>query len=224
MQNNSEKVKLADVINNFIQRNRKIIISVVIIMAIMFTGTIVFLSVRDSVNKKAISEIEELSRNYESLKFIVNEEEYFDDINTLLADLHTFANKTSGYAGAKAWSIIAHIQAARKLWQQAEEAFVNAARVGSKTYLAPISLFNAAAAAEEQGKLEQAIELLQQSLEQRFEFPAAPRAQFSIGRLNEELGNFQAAIESYRAVQINWPEMPTWQQLARSRITAIEIR
>ncbi|MDR0320267.1 MAG: tetratricopeptide repeat protein, partial [Treponema sp.] len=133
-------------------------------------------------------------------------------------------HKTGGYAGSKAWSIIAQIHSRKEEWQQAEETWLKAAHKGARTYLGPIALFNAAAAAEEQGKLEQAIELLEQCLAHKFEFPAAPRAQFSIGRLNEQLGNTGAAMEAYRIVLINWADMPVWQQLARSRITALEIQ
>jgi tetratricopeptide (TPR) repeat protein len=219
-----EKVSLKDQINDFIQRNRKVIFTITVIVVILFFGTVLFLVVKDNIDKAAIAEIEVLNRRYQELRFNVNEEFFADEISSLLADLEVIGRKRSGYAGGKAWITIAAVHAARHEWEQAEEAYLNAARKGARTYLGPVALFNAAAAAEEQGKYELAIELLEQCLAHRFEFPAAPRAQFSIGRLNEQIGNFTAAAESYRAVLVNWPNLPVWQQMARSRITAIEIR
>jgi len=222
MQNVNEKLNLGDKITEFVQRNRRVILFLVSAVFVLIVGLIVFLSLQDVFRKRAISEVEELNRRFEDIRFFASDENA--DMRTLLADLDSFAKNRRGYAGSKAWSIIAQIHSSEENWQKAEEAWLNAAKAGDKTYLAPISLFNAAAAAEEQGKLEEAIELLQKSIDHRFEFPAAPRAQFSIGRLYEQLNNYPAAIEAYRAVLINWHNIPVWQHLARSRITAIEIR
>ena len=53
-------------------------------------------------------------------------------------------------------------------------------------------------------------------------FPEAPHAQFAVGRLNEALNNRQGAIEAYRLVLANWPDVSIWASLARSRIIALE--
>lgn len=87
-----------------------------------------------------------------------------------------------------------------------------------------MALFNAAVAAEEQGKYEEAIGYLQKCVNHPFEFPSAPRAQFNIGRLYEKTGDNVSAVEAYRAVMINWPDMPVWQHFARTAIIAIEVK
>jgi len=224
MQNENEKLNLADKINDFVQRNRKIIFIITGAVFIFLAGLIVFISLQDVFNKRAISEIEELSRRFDDLRYMSLDDHYSSDMQTLLSDLNDFAKKRKGYAGSKAWSIIGFIHSDKKEWQYAESAWLNAAKTGDKTYLGPLSLFNAAAAAEEQGKYNEAIDLLKKSVEHKFEFPAAPRAQFSIGRLYEKLNNYSAAIEAYRVILINWQDMPVWQHLARSRITELEIR
>jgi len=215
---------LGEKINGFIQRNRRGIILSASAVFILVAGLVVFLSLRDVLGKKAIAEVEELNRRFDEIRFLVGDENYASDIETLLEDVNAFVKNKNGIAGSKAWSIIAQIHSGRNDWQQAESAWLNAAKAGDKTYMGPISLFNAAAAAEEQGKFELAIELLEKSVAHPFEFPAAPHAQFSIGRLYEQIDNYPAAIEAYRAVLINWQDIPVWQHLARSRITAIEIR
>jgi tetratricopeptide (TPR) repeat protein len=222
MQN--ENINIGDKVNEFIQRNRKVIFTTVGLLVFLFIGLIVFLSLQDISRKKAISEVEELNRRYEDLRFLVGDDYYTADFEALLADLNAFANNKGGFSGSRAWSIIALIHSGREEWPQAENAWLNAARAGTRTYLGPLSLFNAAVAAEEQGKLHEAIELLERCLAHPFEFPAAARAQFAIGRLYEELNDYPAAIEAYRAVLINWQDIPVWQHLARSKIIAIEVK
>jgi len=221
MQNN-ENQSAAEKINNFITNNRKAIFTVIFIIIAAFVVLIAYFSITDSINKKAIIALDELNGKFDELK-LDNEEDYnAPEVETLLAEIKKFAEKTNGFAGTKAWAIIGQIYSGRKDWVNAQEAWLSAAKKGNKTYLAPIALFNAAAAAEEQGNLEQAIGLLEQSVAHKFEFPAAARAQFSIGRLHETLGNKTAAVEAYRVILSKWPELPVWQNLARSRIAVIE--
>jgi len=216
----NEKANAGEKINDFFRKNRKGIFTSVCLVLFLIVAFVAFLAVNEHTQKKAINEVEQLNGRYAEISDINDEQE---TVAVLLDDLYKFAKNKRGFAGSRAWTIIARIYSERNEWQQAQEAWLNAAKAGEKTYLAPIAFFNAAAAAEEQGKPEQAIELLQNSLSCSFEFPAAPRAQFSIGRLNEKLENYPAALEAYRAVLIKWPQMPVWQNLARSRIAAIEI-
>jgi len=88
--------------------------------------------------------------------------------------------------------------------------------------LAPIAFFNAGAAAEEQGKTEEAIAYYTNSLSSSADFPDAPRAQFAVGRLRESLHETDAAIEAYRAVISGWSYDQVWTSLAHSRIIALE--
>jgi tetratricopeptide (TPR) repeat protein len=221
MQN--EEVNLNEKINEFVRKNRKpIFVSLGLLLAV-FAGTVAFFSLTDFFRKKAISEVEELNRRYESLRFTITEESASTDTTSLLADLDAFAKKTSGYAGARAWAIIAGIHGDKKEWAQCETAWRGAAKTAGKTYLAPIAFFNAAVAAEEQGKNEEAVELYTQSISQAAAFPAAAHAQFAIGRLKETLNDKPAALEAYRAVLANWPDDSTWANFAQNRIIALEL-
>jgi len=223
MQNN-ENDNIGEKINDFIRNHRKAIFITVGILLILFIGLITFLSVSDALNKKATAAVDELYGRYNDLSLNNDEDFYAEDLENLLADLKTFAQKNKGFAGSRAWAIIGQIYSGRKDWSLAQDAWLSAAKVGNNTYLAPIALFNAAAAAEEQGNLEQAVDLLKQCVAHKFEFPAAPRAQFSIGRLYETIGDPMSAVEAYRDVIIKWPEMPIWHNLARSRLAVIEVK
>jgi len=221
MQNEDISSTISDKIIDFLQKNRKNILICAGVIAFLFVGLVVFISLQDVFNKKALLEIDELTSRFDEIRFLMSDDAYAADLDKLLADLDVFVKNKNGYPASKAWSIIAQIHSSRKDWQKSKDAWLNAAKKGNKTYLAPISLFNAAAAAEEEGNIEQAIELLGNCIAHPFEFPAAPRAQFMIGRLYEKQNNYPAAIEAYRAVLTNWKDIPIWPQLARSRITAI---
>jgi tetratricopeptide (TPR) repeat protein len=220
---NNEKLSLVERINAFTQKNRKpIFISLGSIVALLVILVAVF-SLTDLFRKKAISRAEEFNRRYEELRFSINEESSAENVKTLLEELTSFAEKSSGYAGGRAWSIIAAIYADKKEWAESEKAWTSAAKAAAKTYLAPAAYFNAGAAAEEQGKTGEAITLYTQSVsDSRVVFPGAARAQFSIGRLQESLNDTAAALDAYRAVISGWPADAVWTSLAHSRIIALE--
>jgi tetratricopeptide (TPR) repeat protein len=230
MQNNNENENKGDKINAFIQRNRKIIFMSLGIIVFLLAGSVAVLAISDVLRKKAIADIGELTKRYDTLHqgitddFSNDDESKAPDTEALLEDLNNFAKGKSGYAGGKAWSIIAQIHRDKKEWPQAEDAWLNAAKASIKTYLGPVSLYNAAIAAEEQGKKKQAIEHFEKSLSVPVEFPAAPHAQFAVGRLYEEMDDFPAAIEAYRLVLNKWPNITTWVNMANSRIIALETR
>jgi tetratricopeptide (TPR) repeat protein len=224
MQNESTHTEDGDKISEFVKRNRKGIYITFGLIIFLFVGAIVYLSLSSYLQKKATAEAEELNGKYADLRLLLKDENYNDDVNALLEKLNVFVKGKRGYPGARGWTIIAQIYSGKEDWPKAEEAWRNAAKTGVKTYLAPAAFFNAAAAAENQGRIEEAIELLEKCVTYKFDFPAAPRAQFSIGRLNEQLGNIPEAVAAYRAILSNeqWSKIETWANLAQSRIITIE--
>jgi tetratricopeptide (TPR) repeat protein len=219
----TETLSLDAGINEFVRKYRKPIVISLGVLVLLLAGTVASLSLVDVFRKKAISAAEEFNRRYEALRFSLTDESKASEVEALLAELNVFAPKTSGYAGGRAWSIIAGIHSDKKEWAEAETAWSSAAKTASKTYLAPIAYFNAAVAAEEQGKNGEAIELYTQAITHPAAFPAAARAQFSIGRLKEPEDE-AAALEAYRAVISDWPSDTVWTSLAHSRIIALEAR
>jgi len=218
-----EQENIGDGVNEFIQRNRKGIFALLAIIVLSLIGAVVFLSIKDNLDKKAAAELEDIAKKYDELIVLIDDDEMEEDIDALVLEIETFAGKTRGFSGSKAWEMAGQIHSKRKDWENAYTAFLNASKTGKRTSLGPITLFNAAVAAEELGNYEIALDLLQQCLAHKFEFPSAPRAQFAVGRLNEQLGNTSEATEAYRTLMIKWPELPMWSQLARNRIVAIDI-
>jgi tetratricopeptide (TPR) repeat protein len=221
--NKIEKSVITDKMTGFIQKNRKLIFTFMTVIVVLLAGCVVFFTVNDNIRKKSILKAEELEERFNDLIDKIDDESSASDLQNFLDELKFFARGKSGYAPAKAWSLAAKIYSEKKEWERAEEAWVAAAKAGARTYLGPISLFNAAACAEEQNKKERAVELYKECAASPVSFPQAPRAQMSVGRLYEELGNTQAAIEAYRQILIKWSYITVWTNLAHSRIIALEI-
>jgi tetratricopeptide (TPR) repeat protein len=214
----NEKRSFGDVLADFIGNNRKkLLIGMIAILALAL-GFVGVYALRNSLREKANTLVEDFARRYEVLVIDINEEEKAEEAQTLLDELEAFAKKTSGYAGARAYSLVAAIHAEQKNWAQAEDAWRSSAKKAGKSYLAPVSLFNAAVASEEQGNLDDAIELYAESAAHVSLFPGAARAQFAVGRLRESQGDTQAALEAYKVIPEKWTDESTWINLAQSRI------
>jgi tetratricopeptide (TPR) repeat protein len=209
-------------VTEFIQKHRTaIFVCIGIIVLSLFAFFAVFL-LQDTFRKKANIAIEEFGIRYGALRSSITEDDSAVDVGNLLSDLEAFAKKTSGYAGGKAWSMIGSIHSEKKEWAQAETAWVAAANVAPKNYLAPLAWFNAGVAAEEQGRTVEAIDYYTKSIAAPAGFPAAPRAQFAVGRLRETLGETAAAVDAYSAVISDWSYDQVWVNLAYSRIIVLE--
>jgi tetratricopeptide (TPR) repeat protein len=107
---------------------------------------------------------------------------------------------------------------AQKNWISAEIKWVKAAEAAARSYLAPIAIYNAAVAAEEQGNIETAIAHYSRAAGFGDSFASAARAQFSVGRLEESRSNKDSAITAYKILLARWPNDPVWPNLAQNRL------
>ncbi|MDR1985367.1 MAG: tetratricopeptide repeat protein [Treponema sp.] len=215
-----EAVSMGERLNRFIQHNRKPIMFGALGIFVFLVGFIAAVSLRDMVQQRAFGQLEAFNQRYVDL----NDPSKAEDMQALVDELSLFASKHTGYAGARSYAILGSIYADKNAWEDAEKAWTQAAAVGGKTYLAPVSLCNAAFAAEEGGNIPGAIELYRQSVSFKDTFPAAPRAQFSIGRLEEVQNHPEAALEAYQELLNTWPNDTIWTSLAQSRIIFLKSR
>jgi tetratricopeptide (TPR) repeat protein len=212
----NEELTTGDRAALFIQNHRRPLVIILAVIAVGIIGFIAAFSVINALQKNAIVRVDEYAKRLDDLNDLASSE-----ADGLLEELNDFAPKTFGYSAGKAWLLIAEIHAARKEWTAAEEAWFTASKQTPKIFLAPFSLFNAGVAAEEQGNLDKAIEYHTLCIEYGGLNPAAVRAQFSIGRIEEQRNNTEEAIEAYRKVIENWSDNTNWSNLARSRIIAL---
>jgi tetratricopeptide (TPR) repeat protein len=220
------KSNIGEVLNNFIQKNRKGLFAGLAAITVILIGFAVFFALRDNLQARALSRAEEFKRRYEALRIYTGSGDPAaagkqEEIAALESELKAFEEANSGYALVMAYTISAGIAGDRKDWAEAESAWINAAAAAGKSYFKPIALYHAAESAENQGNNDRAIELYNQALESGDSFPQAPRAQFAVGRIREIQGNKDGALEAYRVLTGKWPNDPLWANLAQSRILAL---
>ena len=216
----NDEVNIGDKIAGFLQRNRKLLFVLLIIIAGGVASSVTFFLIRGVLEKKAIAKVEILEQRKNELGSI-DESVNHAEVEALLKEINDFTPSAFGYAAAKAYSLEADIYFSRSEWEKAEKTWMLAARKTPKIYLAPMSLFNAAVAAEEQGKLEAALEYLNQSLDFEGINPVAARARFNIGRIHEERYNKDSAREVYSELIEKNPGSP-WANLAQNRLIILE--
>jgi len=221
-----EELSLSDKIGETIQRNRMQLLVVLAAIVLVIAAFIVISVAREKIQSNALSKVDALNRSYERLKTSLSSGEPLDvsrqvELAVLLTELTEFESNNSGFAAARAYSINASINMDQKNWETAEEKWLKAAEAAPKTYLAPIAVYNAAVAAEEQGKIDSAIAHYSRAAGFGDSFPAAARAQFSVGRLEESRNNMDSAIEAYRNLLAKWPNEPVWPNLAQNRLLAL---
>ena len=223
-----ENLSTSQKINDFIQRNRK---ALLVTVSAIVGGVIIFVavvSIRDAMASSAFNKIDEFERRYQNISIsysgaLADIGMRDDNIGLLLEELDAFAKKNSGYVSARAYALSANIFESLFSWSEAEYAWTNAAVAASRTYLGPVAYFNAAAAAEEQGNFGRAIDLYNKVVEYGDDFYATSRAQFSIGRIYETMGDRIAAIAAYQTLVSRWSGDNIWSNLAHSRILALSI-
>ncbi|MDR1617448.1 MAG: tetratricopeptide repeat protein [Treponema sp.] len=223
MSNAHENISINERINNFFSTHRRKIIICLAGIVVAAAGFIAHGAIDETFNKRNIAALEEFNRRYEALRFDINEPEKEEEVKTLLEDLEKFAKNGKGYTGGRAWSIAAAIRADRKEWAEAGDLWIRAAEAAAKTYLEPVSLFQAAVAAEWREDIAAAIDLYARCASAK-NFPAAARARFSVGRLEESRNNLAAALEAYRGAASTYTGETVWVNLAQSRIIYLKTK
>jgi len=128
------------------------------------------------------------------------------------------------FAAQRARTISARIFESKKDWASAEQEWLAAAAAVPASYLAPLALHNAAAAAEEQLSIERAIGHYKTVIEKYGESDIGlPHAYFSVARLSEGMKDYAAAMENYQKIVSSWPDSD-WTKLSRDRIIALKSR
>ncbi len=109
-------------------------------------------------------------------------------------------------------------------WDLASEAFLELADSFSGSYLAPVSIINAAVAYEEAENYQEAISTYKTIIDNYEDVsPEVPRVLFAIGRLTEMMNGAKDEARGYysRLVE-NYPSS-SWTNLARDRIIYLQI-
>lgn len=221
----SEKIVLKQKLAVTIQKNSKILLSFLVLIVLVIIGLLIFNSLELKSMEKYTQQIEAIQDDYAELLYITDDNEKKEAEELILENLNTLIKTTpKNYALQRALFIRANIQYKNKNWDKAIEDFINIANDFSNSYLASISLINAASAFEEADKIDDAIETYKRVIEKYSAVsPKIPNVHFSIGRLYEQKEDFVAALTEYNNLVDTYPD-GNWTNLARSRIIYLESR
>lgn len=215
----TEKVKLSIRMNDFLRINRKPIFVVLIVVIATVVGLGVFTSIQKSLASNAAAMYEALNTKYTEWQSETVEDAKLTKGNGVLTDIENLLKKyKSSYSAQKALLLKAELLSARKDFKGAEEAYLLLAKNYSKSFLAPTALINAAAMAEEGGNKDNALKLLQQAeTEFKPDTIGINRALFNIGRIFEEMKQFENASGAYSKLIVKGMD-DDWTKLAHDRI------
>ena len=125
-----------------------------------------------------------------------------------------YAAQRALYVRAEYWFALGQWQDAAGDWQELAERW-------PESYLAPLSVFNAAVALEEAGQVEEARQRLERLVADWADNLLVPRALFSLGRMAEQRADYQAASEAYARVTDDHGGS-SWATAVRNRLIALE--
>lgn len=213
-----EKKTIADKISAWITKYRFVLFGLIGVAIVAVIVVALTTGLSESVRKNALNELDSIvypltQSSDEDLKAVQDES---------LPKLQQLAEKNAdNVAGARAYMVIAEIYFNRQEWASAAQAWQNAASSDIDAYTAPICYYNAAACYEELSDLPNAIALYEKALaDENCMF--VPHVLFTLGRVNEEAGNYSVAVEKYNKLTSEYPS-DDWANLAKSRLIQLSI-
>jgi len=220
----TEEMKFKDKIANFILRNRKLIIMTAVLFVAALAGLIIFFEVRKNVIEKStvlVEKAETAYLEYRNMKDSDEKNKKYDAVSKSLDEI--IANYQGYYAAQRASYIKGSLAFEKKDWDSAAKTWTEMAAQYPKSHLASIARMNAAAAYEENGNIDKAVETLITITTTEGDFPEMSRVIFSLGRLNEEKKDFTKAAEYYNKLIEDYAAS-SWTKLARDRIILLKVQ
>ncbi|GMO63269.1 MAG: hypothetical protein Ta2A_10270 [Treponemataceae bacterium] len=126
-----------------------------------------------------------------------------------------------GIAGIRANMFKAGLLFAEEKWEDARSAWLTAADLDKKSYMAALSWYNAAVCSEELDDKENAIAYYEKCIATE-DFTLLAHAIFNAGRVKDESGDYKGAAEHYQKLVDAYPESG-WTNIAHSRLLSLRI-
>ncbi len=209
--------------SQFLLRNRVLLWSLLISMAVLITGYFIWFE----WNKRIVENSTFLAEGAQDLYQTWNTEEDQNRKNEieeeLLEALNLIIRKyPHQYAAERALFIKGNLFFEKENWDDAAKAYLDLAHSFAKGYLAPLSLFNAAVAYEELNESDKALANYKLITEKHSDNYLLPHALFSLGRLYEQKEEYDLALSSYNRLEDGY-SASNWTKIARNRIIELTI-
>lgn len=209
-----EPFRLDAAVSQLITRLRIPMLVLLAVVMVVLIAMVVVTDRRRALEERSTELIEELEMRW----LTASSEELASLDSEMLPQLELLAERHGRrYAGRRALQLAALRHAKLEEWQEAADKFSELAE-RSNGYFAALALSNAAVAYEELGDRDAATSIYEEVVSG---FPdestLAPRALFSIARLEEERGDDAGASDVYVSLEEKYPGS-RWSVLARNRL------
>jgi tetratricopeptide (TPR) repeat protein len=216
---NSDKKRLSQKVDDFLRANRLVLFILLAVVVLAIASVATYSGVTNAQANASTARVEKLSEDLGAWAGEQDATKKAASEKTIVSGLREVTTKwPRQFAAARALSLLARIAETNKDWEGAEKDWMAVYEHFPKTFLAPVALQKAAAAAEERGANDVAIAHYQALVDK---FPSATiglaHALFAIGRLSEESKDYAAAVTTYQKLMSSYPD-DDWTKLAKDRI------
>ncbi|MDC7220424.1 MAG: tetratricopeptide repeat protein [Spirochaetales bacterium] len=214
----SDKMNMADRLAVFLTERRALVIAVLAVAVIIIVAAAVWAPIRDNMVDKNAMAAEEIDELYSQWMFSFDDEKPNLEEEFLSTTEAVLAKGGANYAVQRAYFMRGQYYITQEMWTEASTDFVALADGFPQSYLAPVSLFNAAAAMEEAAMASEAALLYERLVNEYGEnAPEAAEALFNMARLAEEAGDNTKATEYYETLIADYGTTD-WKNIAKTRI------
>jgi len=221
-----EKKTVSSRLNAWLTKYRVILLSIIgllIVVSIIFT--VVYL-IDNNTKKTGFNALDDLQYQYVNLKNESSPGEETDEqkakAQEILIQVKNLAEKNSGnVVGSRAYMFEAEIEFASGKFDEAKNAWLSAASINEKAYTTPLCWYNASVCCENLGDIDGAVELLLKTLDRK-DFSMKSRALYSLGRIEEQRGDYTKASEYYTRLFDEYGSQ-TLGQVAKSRLIEMQV-
>ncbi|MCR4734932.1 MAG: tetratricopeptide repeat protein [Treponema sp.] len=205
-------------VNEFLEKNRKVLLICCITFVVVLAAFLIFEGVKTYSTNKGLSALDSIFYQMTQGSAELEESELDAKRNEFIESLKPYTNK-SGIVGVRANLICAELSYQKKDYANAITYWNLAERKGKKYYTAPISSFNKAVCYEQLGDLDNALAAYKLAAENE-DYILKNHAKFSYGRILETQGKFAEAAEVYTKLNDDYPD-DKWALLAKTRLLTL---
>lgn len=215
-----EKQTVAASLTKFLEKNRKLMWTVLIVVVVAFAAYAVFSVISEKSTAKTLALVDQISYELTNGSYSLEDSEIAERRNTAKEALAPLTEK-SGVGGVRANMLMAELVYQENNFSEAVECWKKAAAKGKKSYTAPLAYFNIASCSEELGNTEEAETYYKKAADSEG-FLLKSHALFSYGRVLELNGKTSEACEVYTSLYDSMPD-DTWAKLAKTRLIDLKI-
>jgi len=214
-----EKKTAGAKLNGFMEKNRTLLITVLIVIVCLLAGYIACSVISGKQKSKNLSAIDQITYEMTSSSASLEDNEIEARRNAALEKLEAY-NKKGGVVGVRANMLTADLLFQQEKYEEAAAHYEKVASLKKRDYTAPLAVYNAGVCYEQLKKLDAAEANYKKAADNK-EFVLANHAKFSYGRVLEAEGKYADAVTAYNEV-VNKDPDDTWAKLAKTRILTLQ--